>query len=107
MSFCLNVITGYFANQTTNSNGVDLLTNFPSRFFTETSEQIKKLHQVETSSYINFVSYYNFALSANIQSGDLVVRYPYDSNKRSSVTYTTTPDDSLFKHLATSYSQFR
>ncbi|XP_071947874.1 carboxypeptidase D-like [Antedon mediterranea] len=61
----------------------------------------------EVQAYIEWVEEYPFVLSANMHDGDLVANYPFDDvrsfNGRPS--YTMSPDDSLFRHLARTYSR--
>jgi len=86
-----------------NANGIDLNRNFPDQF--TSPPNTKAGRQVETVAVMSFVEEHNFVLSANYHGGAVVANYPYDgnANQRSGV-YTPSPDDSVFKVLATTYS---
>ncbi|XP_069467617.1 carboxypeptidase N catalytic chain [Ambystoma mexicanum] len=66
--------------------------------------------EAETKAAIEWMSLYNFVLSANLHGGAVVANYPYDKsrevrlrgNRRTALT--TTPDDKIFKKLAKTYS---
>ncbi|OCT71750.1 hypothetical protein XELAEV_18034728mg [Xenopus laevis] len=61
----------------------------------------------ETLAIIKWLKNYNFVLSANLHSGAVVANYPYDKIKGGRffrASYTSTPDDALFKELAKTYS---
>ncbi|NXP40863.1 CBPN Carboxypeptidase, partial [Leiothrix lutea] len=64
----------------------------------------------ETLAVIQWISSYNFVLSANLHGGAVVANYPYDKSQdqrfrshRRTVN-TPTPDDKLFQKLAKTYS---
>ncbi len=83
-----------------NNNKVYLYNNFPDRL-NDTENEIR---EPEVAGYMAFVDGRDFVLSASIQSGDLVVRYPYDQNPEHLLEYTPTPDDTLFRTIAQTYS---
>lgn len=83
-----------------NANGVDLNRNFPDRFGRSSG-----LREPETRAVMDWLTQYQFVLSANIHGGALVVNYPYDNSKDTSDIYTATLDDDIFVQLALSYSQ--
>lgn len=64
----------------------------------------------ETQAMIQWLKNYNFVLSANLHGGAVVANYPYDKSKDIRMrgftrsTYSSTPDDALFKELAKTYS---
>ena len=82
-----------------NANGVDLNRNFPDRF-----QRGHATREPETQAVMQWIADYPFVLSANLHSGSLVANYPYDNNQGEEDTYTATPDDDIFRHLALSYS---
>jgi carboxypeptidase D len=87
-----------------NQNGVDLNRNFPDQF--SSPENTKTGRQVEVVAVMDFVEEHNFVLSANFHGGAVVANYPYDGNSDyRSGAYTPSPDDEVFKILATTYSQ--
>lgn len=64
-------------------------------------------HQVasETRAVINWMQNIPFVLSANLHGGELVVTYPYDMTRDwAPREHTPTPDESLFRWLATAYA---
>lgn len=61
----------------------------------------------ETLAVIQWISSYNFVLSANLHGGAVVANYPYDKSQdqrfrshRRTVN-TPTPDDKLFQKVST------
>lgn len=86
-----------------NANNYDLNRNFPDRFG-NTTENVQT--QPEVEAIMNWSRQIPFVLGANLHGGSLVANYPYDGNKdKDSGSYEATPDDSLFIHLATTYSK--
>ncbi|KAL9847657.1 carboxypeptidase N catalytic chain isoform 2-T2 [Geothlypis trichas] len=114
---------GYLTGRN-NANGVDLNRNFPdlntlmyySREISGPNHHIplpdnwKSQVEPETLAVIQWISSYNFVLSANLHGGAVVANYPYDKSQdqrfrshRRTVN-TPTPDDKLFQKLAKTYS---
>ena len=83
----------------TNVNGYDLNRNFPDRFGRETSGI-----QMETQAVIDWIQTNPFVLSANLHNGALVANYPYDNTATQDSVYSDSPDDSIFRQLAKTYS---
>uniref|UniRef100_UPI00358E6104 carboxypeptidase N catalytic chain n=1 Tax=Myxine glutinosa TaxID=7769 RepID=UPI00358E6104 len=107
-----------------NARGIDLNRNFPdltgqmyhnekhggaNHHISFSSAKWNKM-EPETKAVIKWIQSHNFVLSANLHGGAVVANYPYDkprvrrhsTNQRQS--NAATPDDKLFKHLATTYS---
>ncbi|XP_069471346.1 carboxypeptidase D [Ambystoma mexicanum] len=83
-----------------NSNNYDLNRNFPDQFI-----QITDPPQPETSAVISWLKSYPFVLSANLHGGSLVVNYPFDDDEMGVATYSSSPDDAVFRQIALSYSR--
>jgi len=54
---------------------------------------------------MSFITQHNFVLSANFHGGALVANYPFDGSNTFAGVPAPTPDDKLFKFLASTYSQ--
>jgi len=83
-----------------NAHGVDLNRNFPDQFFPSTNGP----PQPETQAVMRWSKTYPFVLSASLHTGALVAIYPYDDSPSGQSSYSATPDDDVFRHLAKSYS---
>jgi len=91
-----------------NARGFDLNRNFPDYF----KQNTHKGSQPETEAVKEWISKIQFVLSGNIHGGALVASYPFDNtpNSINSIfsnvlsTPSLTPDDDVFKHLASTYS---
>ncbi|XP_059586278.1 carboxypeptidase N catalytic chain isoform X1 [Alligator mississippiensis] len=114
---------GYLTGRN-NANGVDLNRNFPDlntiMYHNEKSSgpnhhiplpnNWRSQVEPETAAVIQWISSYNFVLSANLHGGAVVANYPYDKSHSQRVrgqrttTNTPTPDDKLFQKLAKTYS---
>merc|ERR1719510_811315 len=87
-----------------NARGFDLNRNFPDYF-----KQNNKRSQPETEAVKEWISKIQFVLSGNIHGGALVSSYPFDNTPNSIFSSvlsspSLTPDDDVFKHLASTYS---
>ncbi|KAI1292121.1 Carboxypeptidase M [Halotydeus destructor] len=89
-----------------NSRGYDLNRNFPD-YFTKG----QKPEQPETKAVRDWLDRIPFVLSANLHGGALVASYPFDntpnhilSNLNPYPQSSSTPDEDIFRHLATTYS---
>ncbi|CAG0923925.1 unnamed protein product [Notodromas monacha] len=87
-----------------NSEGFDLNRNFPDFFKSNTQRA-----QPETEAVKKWISRIQFVLSANFHGGALVASYPYDNSPNSilqslSRPTSPTPDDDVFRHLASVYA---
>ncbi|XP_034627631.1 probable carboxypeptidase X1 [Trachemys scripta elegans] len=60
----------------------------------------------ETRAVIDWMQKFPFVLSANLHGGELVVTYPYDMTRTywKAQELTPTPDDAIFRWLATVYA---
>nr|AMO02544.1 carboxypeptidase M [Tityus serrulatus] len=86
-----------------NARGFDLNRNFPDYFKTNNKQQ-----QPESKAVRDWLHQIQFVLSGSIHGGALVASYPFDNSANSIFqTYGTpslTPDDDVFRLLATTYS---
>ena len=78
--------------------------NYPDYF-----KQNNKRSQPETEAVKEWIAKIQFVLSGNIHGGALVASYPFDNTPNSIFTASLsspslTPDDDVFKHLATTYA---
>lgn len=88
-----------------NANGVDLNRNFPDQFDVNKTLALK-LVEPETRAILDWLARKHFVLSANLHGGSVVAVYPFDDSIRhaSGGQYSSTPDDTVFKHLAHVYA---
>lgn len=86
-----------------NANNVDLNRNFPDPIL---NNQPDASLQPEVQAVMQWSKSIPFVLSANIHGGSLVANYPYDGALNISVErdYHGTPDDDIFRHLASTYA---
>ncbi|XP_074600459.1 carboxypeptidase D-like [Brevipalpus obovatus] len=90
-----------------NANGVDLNRNFPDYFTPHDKEAQSEVRAVQ-----EWIRKTQFILSANLHGGALVASYPFDNHPQSgsflnslrSSRSSPTPDEDVFRHLATTYS---
>lgn len=84
-----------------NDDDIDLNRNFPDQF----RQTLENPRQPETQALINWITKNKFVLSANLHGGSVVASYPYDdSQKHLTGTDSASPDDDVFRHLASIYS---
>ncbi|XP_065663619.1 carboxypeptidase D isoform X1 [Hydra vulgaris] len=84
-----------------NANDVDLNRDFPDQF---DKENISYSFQPETQAMMKWISNSSFVLSVNLHGGALVANYPFDDSPTGEDKYTASPDDTLFRYLATTYA---
>lgn len=85
-----------------NANGIDLNRNFPDQFRVTKDNEVQ---QPETSAVMKWILSEPFVLSANLHGGSLVANYPFDDNiEDKDGIYSKSPDDALFRELASVYS---
>ncbi|XP_013784896.1 carboxypeptidase D-like [Limulus polyphemus] len=85
-----------------NGNKVDLNRNFPDQFLTTSENSVQ---EPETLAVMKWIKSYPFVLSANLHGGSLVANYPYDDNPQNvDKIYSRSPDDEIFKKLATVFA---
>lgn len=84
-----------------NLNHVDLNRNFPDQFYASEREP-----EPETRAVMDWIKKYPFVLSANLHGGSLVANYPFDDFPPGGKQrgYSRSPDNAIFEHLATVYS---
>ncbi|XP_045539218.1 carboxypeptidase D [Papilio machaon] len=92
-----------------NAKGVDLNRDFPDQFDRNRSNDDAYLfggRQPETAAIIRWVLSKQFVLSGNLHGGAIVASYPYDdsSTGKECCEESQSPDDALFKHLASVYA---
>ena len=63
-----------------------------------------KVHEAETTAVMKWIKSYPFVLSASLHGGSLVARYPYDSHPSQQLSPNLTPDNDVFRFLASSYA---
>ena len=85
----------------TNANSVDLNRNFPDQFAATPNAAI----QPESQAIMSWIKHSNVVLAANLHGGSLVANYPFDDSLTGDNSYSRSPDDDVFKFLATTYSQ--
>ena len=83
-----------------NANGVDLNRNFPDQFLSTPNAQL----QPETQAMEDWIKISGFVLAANLHGGSLVANYPYDDSALGDTTYSSSPDDDVFRSLASTYA---
>ena len=79
----------------------DLNRNFPDQF--DPPGTLNSM-QPETEAMMKWIANSSFVLSVNLHGGALVANYPFDDSPGGKDISSKTPDDSLFKHLASVYA---
>lgn len=82
-----------------NARGMDLNSDFPGLY-----DSTRKTFEAETNAIMKWIKNYPFVLSATLHGGSLVAHYPYDANPQGHSVSNPTPDDDVFRYLATSYA---
>lgn len=102
---------GFALNRRGNANNVDLNRNFPDGTtssigtFYDGPTMSTSGRQAETQVIMNFLRGQSITLNANFHGGAQVVNYPYDANGNGIADYAASPDDALYRALATEYAQ--
>ena len=91
-----------------NANQVDLNRNFPDQFH-DGKDQASLLRgrEAETLAAMKWIVSNPFVLSGNLHGGSVVASYPFDDSPKASSwrsVYSKSPDDSMFRRLATIYA---
>jgi carboxypeptidase D len=92
-----------------NANNVDLNRDFPDQFDDSDDGSVQKhknKRQPETMAVMTWIVSNPFVLSANLHGGSVVASYPFDDSADHTISNqkSPSPDDSLFEHLALTYS---
>ena len=100
---------GMVVSKRENANGQDLNRSFPDGI----NQNIRDIfedpnfstvgRQPETAALMRWHAGKNFALSACLHSGTVLIVYPYGNNPSGTNTYSPSPDDSLFIKISTDY----
>lgn len=91
-----------------NQNGVDLNRDFPDQFNkTYYGGNILSGRQPETVAIMTWILSRPFVLSGNLHSGAVVASYPYDDSNTGNncCKESRSPDNEVFKRLATVYAE--
>ncbi|WVZ82597.1 hypothetical protein U9M48_029846 [Paspalum notatum var. saurae] len=86
-----------------NANNIDLNRDFPDQFFSVNNDVNHR--QPETKAIMDWVKQEHFTASASLHGGALVANYPWDGTRDTGKRYYGCPDDKIFKHMASVYSQ--
>ena len=84
-----------------NANDVDLNRNFPDQFINSPNAQL----QPEAKAVEDWIKKSNVVLGANLHGGSLVANYPYDDSPTGDSSYSKSPDDDVFRFLASTYAR--
>ncbi|XP_065571003.1 carboxypeptidase D-like isoform X2 [Artemia franciscana] len=88
-----------------NTNLVDLNRNFPDQYDGIVPNNENKKQEPETLAVMKWIKEYPFVLSANLHGGSIVANYPFDDRPDGRQGYSKSPDDAVFRHLASVYSE--
>ncbi|XP_042241968.1 carboxypeptidase D-like isoform X3 [Homarus americanus] len=96
----------FIASGRENANGVDLNRNFPSQWNFPSEEEMYTNREPETLSVMAWIVNNPFVLSGNLHGGSVVASYPFDdtSHHKECCMESKTPDNELFRYLATVYA---
>lgn len=103
---------GFESGRRGNARGLDLNRDFPDQFYIAgfaydaPPVTLDVNRQPETRSIMSWSRDHRFVFSANLHGGAIVANYPYDGNQppARSGRYTATPDDKLFRIMASTYA---
>lgn len=93
-----------------NANNVDLNRNFPDQFHDKMDrESLLRGREPETLAAMKWIVSNPFVLSGNLHGGSVVASYPFDDSPRGALSswqsfYSKSPDDEMFRRLATIYA---
>ena len=88
-----------------NQRNKDLNRNFPTKDDVgKIQHELLNGREPETRSVIKWILENPFVLSINFHDGAVVSNYPFDDSQATSGVISPTPDNDLFKHLATIYA---
>ena len=93
-----------------NANNVDLNRNFPDQFHDKMDrESLLRGRQPETLAAMKWIVSNPFVLSGNLHGGSVVASYPFDDSPQGALSswqtyYSKSPDDQMFRRLATIYA---
>ncbi|XP_045606806.2 carboxypeptidase D isoform X3 [Procambarus clarkii] len=97
---------GYSRSGRENANDVDLNRNFPSQWNFPSERELYSKREPETLAVMSWILNNPFVLSGNLHGGSVVASYPFDDTSfhRVCCYESKTPDDKLFRYLATVYA---
>ncbi|XP_046719096.1 carboxypeptidase D [Silurus meridionalis] len=87
-----------------NAKNMDLNRNFPDQF---TQIQTNEDNIPENTAVMKWILANKFVLSGNLHGGTVVASYPFDDSAwhTATGTYSSSPDDALFRYLARVYAK--
>ncbi|KAK8751224.1 hypothetical protein OTU49_013547, partial [Cherax quadricarinatus] len=89
-----------------NANNVDLNRNFPSQWKFPSEQELYTNREPETLAVMSWIVNNPFVLSGNLHGGSVVASYPFDDTSlhKDCCYESKTPDDELFKYMASVYA---